>query len=95
MTKSFKTSELLSQAAEHMSLVLVYNFLFLFYGGGTPIHKLYRDVLPLRVWLFDHLLIKRVSNSKIFYKQGLKIMHFGKNMSGVSPENHKQGINFP
>ena len=64
-------------------------------GGGAPIHKLYRDVLPLRVWLFDCPLIKRVSNSKIFYKQGLKIMHFGKKMSGVSPENHKQGINFP
>ena len=35
-------------------------------GGGTPIHKLYRDVPPFRVWFFDRPLINRVSNSKIF-----------------------------
>ena len=34
-------------------------------GGGTPIHKLYGDVPPFRVWFFDRLLINRVSNSKI------------------------------
>ena len=34
--------------------------------GGTPIHKLYGDVPPFRVWLFDRPLIKGVSNSKIF-----------------------------
>ena len=32
--------------------------------------------------------------SKIFYKQGLKIMHFDEKMSGIWPENHKQGISF-
>ena len=25
-------------------------------GGGTPIHKLYGDLPPFRVWFFDHLL---------------------------------------
>ena len=49
-------------------------------GGGTPIQKLYGDVTPFRV---------------IFYKQGLKITHFDEKMSGILPENHKQGINFP
>ena len=34
-------------------------------GGGTPIHKLYGDVPPLRVWFFNRPLINRVSNSKI------------------------------
>ena len=32
--------------------------------------------------------------SKIFYKQGVKIRHFDEKMSGIWPENHKQGINF-
>ena len=47
-------------------------------GGGTPIHKLYGDVPPSRVWFFDCPLINRVQIqqfSKIFYKQGLKITH--------------------
>ena len=35
-------------------------------GGDTPIHKLYRDVPPVRVWFFDRPLINMVSNSKIF-----------------------------
>ena len=35
-------------------------------GGGTPIHKLYGDVPPFRVWFFERPLINRVSNSKIF-----------------------------
>ena len=35
-------------------------------GDGTPIHKLYGDVLPFRVWFFDHPLINRISNSNIF-----------------------------
>ena len=35
-------------------------------GGGTPIHKLYGDVPPFRVWFFDSPLINRVSNSRIF-----------------------------
>ena len=59
--------------------------------------KLYGDVPPFRVWFFDRPLINRVSNSKIFedfFKQGLKISHFDKKMSGIWPENHKQGINF-
>ena len=34
-------------------------------GGGTPIHKLYGDVPPFRVWFFGRRLISRVSNSKI------------------------------
>ena len=29
-------------------------------GGGTPIHKLYGDVPPFRVWFFDRPLINRV-----------------------------------
>ena len=36
-------------------------------GGGTPIHKLYGDVPPFRVWFFDRPLnLNMVSNSKIF-----------------------------
>ena len=35
-------------------------------GGGTPILKLYGDVPPFRVWIFDRPLINMVSNSKIF-----------------------------
>ena len=35
-------------------------------GGGIPIHKLYGDAPPFRVWFFDRPLINRVSNSKIF-----------------------------
>ena len=38
------------------------------WGGGTPIHKLYGDVSPFRVWFFDSPLTNRVSNSKIFEK---------------------------
>ena len=52
-------------------------------GGYTHTIKLYRDMPPFRVWLFDCLLINRVSNSKIFYKQGLKILYFDEKMSGV------------
>ena len=55
------------------------------FPGGTPIHKLYKDVPPFRVWFFDHPLINRVSNSKIFeyFKHGLKIMHFDEKISGI------------
>ena len=67
-------------------------------GGGTPILKLYGDVPPFRVWFFDRPLINRVSQierfSKMFYKQGLKITHFDQKMTGIWPENYKQGINF-
>ena len=52
---------------------------------------------PFRVWFFDRPLINRVSNSKIskkFFKQGPKSSHFDEKMSGIWPENHKQGINF-
>ena len=55
-------------------------------GGDTPIHKLYGDVPPFRVWFLDRPLIKRVLNSKIFedfYKQGLKFTHFDEKMSGI------------
>ena len=45
--------------------------------GGTPIHKLYGDVPPFRLWFFDRPLINKVF-SKIFYKQGLKIIHLMK-----------------
>ena len=50
--------------------------------GDTPIHKLYGDVPPFRVWFYDCPLINKVSNSNIFedffYKQDLKIMNFDK-----------------
>ena len=36
--------------------------------GDTPIHKLYGNVPPFRVWFFDRPLLNRVSNSKISEK---------------------------
>ena len=39
--------------------------LVLAFGGTTPIHELYGDVPPVRVWFFDRPLMDRVSNSKI------------------------------
>ena len=55
-------------------------------GVGTPIHNLYGDVPPFRVWFFDCPLINRISNSKIpkiFYKKGLKITHFDEKMTEI------------
>ena len=46
------------------------------WGGVLPIHKLYGDVPPFREWY-------RVSNSKIGFKQGIKIMHFDETLPGI------------
>ena len=35
-------------------------------GGAIPIHKLYGDMPPFRVWILDCPLINQVSNSKVF-----------------------------
>ena len=60
-----ETSPRLSNAVDFMNLDETYIGLTV-PGGDTSIHKLYRDVLPLGEWFFNHLLINRIANSKIF-----------------------------